>query len=459
MLGPLGVGTLALYQAIIALAGILAGLGINQSGVRQIAEAVSIGEEKRISLAAFVLKHFSFISGGLGMLFLMLFSWPISKLSFGNSRHGPDILIISVALFFNTMSAGQLALLQGLRRLRDLAASQLFGAIIGAVASIGVVWLLREQGITLYIVSASACSALVSWWYARQVRISPHLWGREDIVQEGRHLLGMGVAFMVSGLANAGAIYLMRIIISKSLGGFALGLYSAATSLSVVYVDMLFTAMAADYYPRLTAVADDNVRLNRMVNEQTEMGLLIAISGVLATLVLAPFVLSIFYSSQFRPATGIIRWQDIGVVFRLTSFPLGYIQPAKGLKKIYMVGEISFALLSVLVLFMCIGMWGYEGMGIAFAIVYFLHILFGFSVCYVLTGFRWEKRVLWTMLSSLTLAILVILLVRNLPGKIGEFIGLALALVALVLSVRRLNALTDFDLQNKFFSLLRRRRT
>lgn len=457
LLGPIGVGTAALYQAIVAVVAILVGLGISQSGVRQIAESASAGEDnKQISLSVFVVRRLSLVSGILGMILMMFLCWPIGKLSFGNTGHTFDIFLISLMLLFNTVLSGQMALLQGLRRIKDLAACQLFGALINTVVSIGIVWLLREKGIALYLVVGSAFSALASWWYARRIRISVHAWGRGDVIQESQHLLGMGLAFMVSGLAKAGAIYLMRIMISKSLGGFALGLYSAATALSVVYVDIIFTAMAADYYPRLTSVAEDDTRLNRMVNEQTEMGLLIGVPGLLLVLVLAPMALSIFYSRQFLPAADIIRWQILGVVFRLISFPLGYVQPAKGLKKIFMIGEVVFALLNVLLLRVCIQVWGYEGMGIAFAILYVLHVMFVFLVCRLLTGFRWEKRILLTILSSVAVAILVALLVRILPGRLGEGVGLVVALAAFALCVRRLNTLTEGFLQRKLMSLLRK---
>src|SRR2546425_11935235 len=47
LLGPAGVGLVGLYGSILNLTQSVAGMGINQSGVRQIAEAAGSGETRR----------------------------------------------------------------------------------------------------------------------------------------------------------------------------------------------------------------------------------------------------------------------------------------------------------------------------------------------------------------------------------------------------------------------------
>ena len=44
----------------------------------------------------------------------------------------------------------------------------------------------------------------------------------------------------------------------------------------------MLTAMGTDFLPRLTAASHDNATMNPLVNEQTEMGIVIAIPGVVA---------------------------------------------------------------------------------------------------------------------------------------------------------------------------------
>src|SRR5512137_2351256 len=57
LLGPGGVGLLGIYGSIADLARTIAGMGINSSGVRQIAEAMSTGDMQRIARTVMTLRR------------------------------------------------------------------------------------------------------------------------------------------------------------------------------------------------------------------------------------------------------------------------------------------------------------------------------------------------------------------------------------------------------------------
>src|SRR6186997_633172 len=59
LLGPAGVGLVGLYSSILNLTHSIAGMGINQSGVRQIAEAAGSGNTQRVARTAAVLRRAS----------------------------------------------------------------------------------------------------------------------------------------------------------------------------------------------------------------------------------------------------------------------------------------------------------------------------------------------------------------------------------------------------------------
>src|SRR4029077_19939913 len=61
LLGPAGVGLVGLYSSITDLTQSVAGMGVNSSGVRQIAEAAGSGDQERIALTATVLRRISIV--------------------------------------------------------------------------------------------------------------------------------------------------------------------------------------------------------------------------------------------------------------------------------------------------------------------------------------------------------------------------------------------------------------
>src|SRR3954452_4930169 len=76
LLGRAGVGLMGLYSSIADLTHRLAGMGIQSSGVRQIAEAAGSGEQERIARTATVLRRVALFFGLLGAVLLVLLLMP-----------------------------------------------------------------------------------------------------------------------------------------------------------------------------------------------------------------------------------------------------------------------------------------------------------------------------------------------------------------------------------------------
>jgi PST family polysaccharide transporter len=408
LLGPTGIGLAGLYVSATSLIGSVAGLGINASGVRQIAEAAGTNDEERIARTIVTLHRVSLFSGLLGMVLILVLAPLLSRTTFGDDKHVMGIALMSLTLLFGGISAGQSALLQGLRRLRDLAASQIIGTLFGAVVSVALVWHFREQGIIPYLVAVSAFGILLSWWYARKVEVLPvRVTWRESFL-ESRSLLAMGIAFTAAALIGSGTAYLARVLVQHQLGTAAVGIYTATWTLSTYYIGFVLSAMGADFMPRLTASSQDNPTMNRLVNEQTEMGILIALPGVIATLTLAPWVMKAFYSAAFMEGADVARWQILGVFLRVVSWPLGYILIAKGESLRFTVSELVFGIINVASIFLCMKVWKLDGVGISFAISYLAYTVMMVWVASRLTGFRWSP-VAWKILIPSVLILSAIL--------------------------------------------------
>ena len=458
LLGPAGIGLVAMYQSATTVIGTVAGMGITQSGVRQIAEAAATADQARISRTVRTLRLTSLLSGLLGMLLVLALRKLLARATFGDDRYAFGLGFLSLTLLFGAVAGGQNALLQGLRRLRDLAANQVAGTILGTLLSIGLVLWLRESGIVAFLVVSSAASLLCSWWYARRISAPSTPLPLSDAWRESRSLFAMGAAFMVSGLLVAGAAYASRVLIIRELGMAAVGLYTASWTLSSLYVNTVLNAMGTDFYPRLTAVHDDNATVNRLVNEQTEIGVLIATPGILATLALAPWVLSLFYSPAFLPATEIIRWQIIGVALRVVSWPIGFIILAKGMPRTFMLVEALAWTLQVLLLAGCLKLWGLEGAGIAFALLYVAVLIGLFAVSRAISGFSWSRRSIFLIALCAFFCALTLMMLRVLPDGANVAVAATIALGVSVMCLAVLKRFLGIGIGGIFRSGLRRLR-
>ena len=443
MLGPAGMGLVGLYATAADLIGTLCSMGIGSSGVRTVAEAAAIEDNAKIGRTIITLRRVSLVTGIIGMLVLLTISSPLSRLTFGNDQHTCGMALMSLTLLFRAIGAGQTALLQGLRKIRELASSRVFAAVLGTIAGIALIHFLREDGVAPYLVTVSLFGIITSWWYARRIHVAHEPISFRDTFRESRALLGMGFAFMVSAMLTAGVAYASRIVILWQLRAEAVGLYQATWTLSSLYVSVVLNAMAMDFYPRLTAVAKDNMMVNRMVNEQAEMGLLMTTPGVLATITFAPWVLAVFYSGEFIEAAEIIQWQIMGIALRVVSWPLGFVIIAKGNAKIFLLCETTSSALNISLLFLCLSFFGLEGIGISFVLLYVIHSISMYSICRWLTGFMWSVQVRNILIWSCMIIGLTFIVLRGLPQSFGVIAGILLTIGTTYACLQRLQKILN----------------
>jgi enterobacterial common antigen flippase len=436
LLGPSGIGLMGLYGSIADLTQSIAGMGINSSGVRQIAEAVGSGDTQRIARTAQVLRRTAIFLGLLGAVFLFGFSTQLSILTFGGDQHANGVALLSLAVFFNLVSAGQGALIQGMRRISDLAKMGMLGALFGTLITIPTVYYLREDGVVLSLVLVAAMTLITSWWYRRKVFLPSVPIMSSQVGQEQAALLKLGFAFMSSGLMMTGAAYLVRIFIVRTLGFDAAGLYQSAWALGGLYIGFILQAMGTDFYPRLTAIANDNEECNRTVNEQAHVSLLLAGPGVIATLTFAPLAIALFYTSKFEGAIELLRWLCLGMTLRVISWPMGFIVLAKNAQRLFFFSELAWTIVYLGLAWICITAFSLNGVGIAFLGSYFFHVSMIYLIVRQLSGFRWSATNIQTSLFFLILIAIVFCSFYILPFLLTIGIGALATLLGSVYSIR-----------------------
>jgi enterobacterial common antigen flippase len=392
LLGPTGVGLLGIYSSISDVVRNIAGLGINSSGVRQIAESVGSGDNERIACTVTTLRRVALYSGGLGAILLVLLCRPVSLWTFGDYKHASAIALLALTAFFLDISEAQKALVQGMRRIGDLARMNILGALSGTVFSIAIVYVWKEQGVVPSLICVAAMSIVTSWWYARKIKVETIRVTWAKAFAEASELVKLGVVFMASALATVGAAYLIRLLLLREIGLVEAGLYQAAWGLAGFCISFILQAMGADFYPRLTAVANQKEECNRLVNEQVEVGFLMAGPAILGALSLAPLAIILFYSAKFGGAVEILRWLCLGMFLRVLTWPMGFIIMAKGERKIFFWTEILTNIGYVALVWAGIKTFGLAGTGMAFFALYVFNSFAVYIIVSHLTGFAWSSE-------------------------------------------------------------------
>jgi PST family polysaccharide transporter len=391
LLGPSGIGLFGIYNSITDMVGTMAGMGINSSGVRQIAEAAATGSEEKIGRTIYAVRRVALFLGVFGMILLGLLSSPICQLTFGNTEYASAVILLSVIILLETVMNGQAALIQGMRRIGDLAKLHVLSAFFGTILSIPVLYALGQKGIVPFLIAASAMNILTSWWYARKIKV-PRVqmsWG--EIWTEVKPLFNLGFAIMASMLIGKGVMWLVSVLVTRRLGLEGFGLYQAAMTLSSIYVGFITDAMLKDYLPRLTAISNDNAACNELVNQQAEVGILLSAPGILATLTVAPIILQLFYTAKFIAAFEILRWQVLGSLLQVVSWPMHFLMEAKGRARLYLLINLSKSIVYLGLIWLGISYFGLNGAGIAYFSAYVFLWIVMYGVAKRLIGFTWSE--------------------------------------------------------------------
>ena len=394
-LGPSGVGLVGLYMSATSMVAVAAGLGLNASGVREVAGASSAGQDpQKVARVTLVLRRLCWLSGAIGWLLTIVLAWPLSLWTFGSTEKALDIVLLGSTVMLGAIAGGQAALMRGMRRIADLAKVNLLCVVAGTLISIVLYAYAGVRGVVPALILAALASTGINWFFSRRIRLEPCSLRWRDTFPQAGPLLRLGLAFMWNGLLVTAVAFLARALVVREVGLDASGLYQAAWTISGMFSGFILSAMSADFYPRLAGVSEDNAALKRLVTEQTEVGLLLALPGILATLVFAPLLLELLYTSKFVPAADLLPWFLAGVFVQVISWPIGFVLLAKSHSFTFAWVETVINASQVAMLYIFIMGFGLVGAAAAFAFTQCIHIGLYFTVVRQRVGFGWIPPVI-----------------------------------------------------------------
>jgi O-antigen/teichoic acid export membrane protein len=380
LLGTGGVGLNGLFQTPLSVIGSVTGLGIGFSGVRDVASANAEGDEKTISRTIITIKRWAWVTGLLGLIFVMALSPVLSKWTAkeaenqGNYNYTLAFLFLSVTLFFSAINGGQTAILRGTRRIKDTVKTNLFSTFFGLIVSVPLYYFYGIRGIVPAIIASSLVALLLSWYYTKNIKLVPvDISFKESLVQ-GKGIIKLGVVFTLSNLIMQATGYLIILYLNHQSGTAIVGLYQTGWAMTSQYVGIIFTSISADYFPRMVGVQHDKEKMTEMVNHQTEIAILIIAPLITIYLSFLPLIVRLLASSDFLPIVVFAQWMILGMMFKAVSWALSFIILAKGNNSLFFWSESISCIVSLLLTLIGYHLRGLEGIGIAFVVQYLFYL-------------------------------------------------------------------------------------
>lgn len=428
-LQPEGYGYYGLLQSFIAVAALIAGMGVPTAIVRMGAAAVEQGDGTAIAnlrRAAWLLFA---VLGTIALLAVALLRRQLSVFVLGTPDQGRTILVMSLALLATVAANVQVGTLNAYHRVNALAKYGVANTIFSSTMSIGAVLIWRVQGVPIGIIVGALMTFLISRYFSyKEVGRVNSAATREGTLKAAMSLLRFGFPYTASMFVGTGVQLGLPIIVLHLLTPESVGYYRAAVAISVGYLGFLVTAMGQDYYPRVSAAAHNPSALVDLVNAQHRLVMLVAVPMILGTLALIPILVPIVYSAKFTPTVDILEWQLIGDIFKFASWTMSFAILARSSAVLFFLIELAGGIITLMSTWVSVRFLGLTGLGVSFLVTYVLYYAIVWMVI------RREIPLVWTrsnkrmLLGGIAAAFVVRLLPSTGLASLRTPIALGLAL-------------------------------
>lgn len=430
LLGPTGMGIQGLLGSTIGLITAFTNFGLGVSSVRNISAANISDNPHRVAVVIKVFRKIIWITGFLGALVTLVFAQFWSKTAFGNPDYTFAFALLSIAVLFLQLTSGQNALLQGMRKYKYLAKANIGGSTASLIITVPLYYLWGIDAIVAVILLANVITFLFAYYFSRKVKTEKVNLNYSDLKKEGSDMVKMGFFISLQGILSVISAYVVRIFISNYGGLEDVGLYNAGFVIINTYVGLVFTAMGTDYYPRLSAIASDNVKLSRMINQQAEISILLLAPIVIVFIIFIKWMVILLYSSKFLPIQGMIYWAIFAVFFKAMSWSVSFSFLAKGDTKAFFWNEFAAVSYSTALNILGYHFYGLTGLGISFFVMYFMYFFQVLIVTGNIYKIELNKPIILifaVQLSLATVAIFVKLFIGNLISHLTGTVLLAIS--------------------------------
>lgn len=455
-LGPSGLGVLSLYNTASNLLNQTTNFGIPMSGVKHISEIHEIGDSHRLRDYACTVRSFSVLSGLFGVLVgfsVILFCY--LHPGTGILPHINDFwnkLVLLAVVFLMSVTGGEMAILKGTKQLKSVTKVSLLMAFFTLLVCSPIFYLMGRTGIVWALLLSNVSYLWIHLHYS--TRVLPYkldFRSRSNLLR-GIPMIKLGIGFIMAGLFGQGADYVIRMLILNSGSEADVGLYNSGYVIAVTYAAVIFTALEADYFPRLSASGNDVERQNVTVNRQIEVCVLLITPFLIFFVLAMPRLIPLLYSDKFVECIPMSIGAILFMFFRAFSLPIGYLALARGDSLMFMFTEIIYDLVVMLLIPYSYFNWGLLGTGLMLSFCGLLDFLMVFFLYRWRYSYHFSCQKLWMYIIQFILLSSAVYAGLYFTGWLRISTSILLFLFSGILSVYILSKETDFftKLKQKF---------
>lgn len=444
-LGDFGMGLIGVYNSISEFLVSASNLGVPLNATQRAGELFDEGSAVRIEHFVMVVRTWVLWTAVLATVICLCASPLLSYFFFDTTWDYHVLLMIPVAVSL-LLAEGECAILKGLRQVRKVAVIEGTVALLTIALTIPFYYYMGMRGVVLGLLFSSLSSLATHGFFSFRLvsyKVAPF---NRKVFFEGLPMVRRGVPYVLANVSvTALNLFIPAYILhagSTTMGD--VGLFRAGWVLMVSYAGIAFVALEADYFPRLSSVNQDVVRMNHTVNQQVKVSLLAITPFLILYILFLPTLISLLFADSFLLIHDMSLCACFYTFFRALSLPLGYSTLAKGDSLVYLAMEVVYNIFFGFLIWWLYNHYGLTGAGIALSAGALYDIVIALLVC----GYRYKLKVqrnTWLIFIFQFICLLVTFLICFLANvQLKYFIGGGAFVVSLAFSIFHLSRRSDF---------------
>lgn len=387
-LGSAGVGLINVYNKTIGLVGQATNLGISFSAVKHVAELSETTDTAQRDKLIDTVRMWCLMTAALGILVGASLSPWISWWAFKNYDYALAFSVLSLVVAMTTITAGEIAILKGLKQLKKVAIISIFAALATLIVCVPFYYFFGINGVTSALVTSNAAILGLHLYYTSKVAPWRKSIATFKAIKRGIPMAKLGIAYILAGIIGQGAEFFISTFILKHGSLEYVGLYNTGFLLVTYIGSLLFTAVEADFFPRLSALSHDTRRMNKAINQQIEVCILLISPCLILEVIAMPLIIRILYTTQFAQAGPMATFAIFYLFFKAMTLPVAYLALAKGDSRTFLIAELLYGIFVAMAVPFAFLRYGLIGTGIALSLASLFDLMLIYIFYSTKFGFR-----------------------------------------------------------------------
>jgi len=376
LLGPTALALLGNFKNTITSARSLATLGIGNGIIKYVANEHERERERVevLSTSFFLILTMSSVLG----LFFSIFSGSISEYLFKTINFKSCVFYFGLLLPLYGFHVFSISVINGYRKFKNLIILSIISSVFALLLTIGLIYFYRINGALLALAIAESLIGVfyLIFFLKKGMVIKDLKWSFVSL-KYIKKLSSYSLMSVVTALIFPFTMLCIRNSIIESLGMEQAGFWEAVNRLSTYYLMILTSGISMYYLPRLARIdTDEDFGKEIRIYFKTFVPLCVVLFFVIFCL--RTYLIKFVFSEEFLILKDLIIYQLIGDFFKVCSYAFAQQFLAKKLTKPYIVTEVLFYVVYLLLSKLLIVDFGVKGIVYAYLasyIVYFLMMM------------------------------------------------------------------------------------